>query len=92
MRSREAVVGPDTALGRRLGPVVVVAQPHFGLRALADVPVLLQPVPFYLHIRLRLLVGHQELVRAASRLPLCIKPANVTKRINAVELKQMAKK
>ena len=57
-------------------PVVVVAQPHLGLRPLADGPVLDQSLPLDLHVGLRLLVGHDELAVATSRFPLRVKPAS----------------
>ena len=68
------MVGPDAALGGRLGPVVVVAETNLGLGALADVPVLGQPVPLDLHVGLRLLVGDEELVGTPTGFPLCVEP------------------
>ena len=58
------------------GPVVVVAQPNFGLRPLADGPVLHHPLPLDLHVGLGLLMGHDELAVAAPRLPLCVEPGS----------------
>ena len=71
------MVGPDAALGGRLGPVVVVAETNLGLGALADVPVLGQPVPLDLHVGLRLFVGDEKLVGASSGFPLSVKPGHV---------------
>ena len=70
------MVGADAALGGRLGPVVVVAEAHLGLGALADVAVLRQPVPLDLHVGLRLLVGDEKLVGTSSGFPLCVEPEN----------------
>ena len=70
------MVGADAALGGRLGPVVVVAEAHLGLGALADVAVLRQPVPLDLHVGLRLLVGDEKLVGTPSGFPLCVEPEN----------------
>ena len=68
------MVGPDAALGGRLGPVVVVAETNLGLGALADVPVLGQPVPLDLHVGLRLLVGDEKLVGTPTGFPLSVEP------------------
>ena len=68
------MVCPYTALRGVLGPVVVVAQPDLGLRPLTDLTVLEHPLPLDLHVRLGLLVSHQELAGAASGLPLRVEP------------------
>ena len=70
------MVRSDTALTGMLAPVVVITQPHFGLRTLADGSVLAQSLPLDLHVGLGLLVSHDELAVAASGLPLRVKPAS----------------
>ena len=72
--SGKTVVRSNTTLRGMFRPVVVVAQPNFGLRPLADGPVLHHPLPLDLHVGLGLLVGHDELAVAAPRLPLCVEP------------------
>ena len=74
--SGKTVVRSNTTLRGMFGPVVVVAQPNFGLRPLTDGPVLHHPLPLDLHVGLGLLVRHQELAGAAPRLPLSVEPAN----------------
>ena len=70
------MVRSDTTLRGMFAPVVVVAESHFGLRALTDGAVLDQSLPLDLHVGLGLLVSHDELAVAAPRLPLCVKPAS----------------
>ena len=74
--SGKTVIRPHTTLRGMFRPVVVVAQPNFGLRPLADGPVLHHPLPLDLHVGLGLLVSHDELAVAASGLPLRVKPAS----------------
>ena len=73
------MVRSDTAFTGMLAPVVIVTQPHFGLRPLADGAVLAQSLPLDLHVGLGLLVSHKELAVTAPGLPLCVKPGSKSK-------------
>ena len=70
------MVRSDTTLRGMFAPVVVVAESHFGLRALADGAVLDESLPLDLHVGLGLLVSHEELAVTAPGLPLCVKPGS----------------